>query len=197
LANPKPRAAEAACIGVLDREPRPNRQPVERRATGLASDPECARRQRYRALRSRAAELDGADHRAVTIDAAGAARAIETIKHEKLAGYEATRGIGAEAFRAGRAGCQQDQNHHCQPINHTEAPPVTFSDNNLLLVSGRWVALAFSHDGLWVFANRILANRIFAHRVLADWRRRHRGRLLARQICGSGNAHHGHEPSRY
>src|SRR5436190_1894240 len=54
-----------------------------------------------------------------------------------------------------------------------------------------------SHDGLWVFANRILANRIFAHRVLADWRRRHRGRLLARQIGGSGNAQHGDEPSRY
>src|SRR5207245_7867882 len=56
---------------------------------------------------------------------------------------------------------------------------------------------ALSHDGLWVFANWILANRIFAHRVLADWRRRHRGRLLARQIGGSGNAQHGDEPSRY
>src|SRR5206468_9640950 len=54
-----------------------------------------------------------------------------------------------------------------------------------------------SSDLLWVFANRILANRIFAHRVLADWRRRHRGRLLARQIGGSGNAQHGDEPSRY
>src|SRR6266566_1206870 len=61
----------------------------------------------------------------------------------------------------------------------------------------RWLALALSHDGLWVFANRILADRIFAHRVLADWRRRHRGRLLARQIGGSGNAQHGDEPSRY
>src|SRR6266480_2031756 len=54
------------------------------------------------------------------------------------------------------------------------------------------VALPLSHDGLWVFANRI-----FAHRVLADWRRRHRGRLLARQIGGSGNAQHGDEASRY
>src|SRR5262249_9293814 len=54
------------------------------------------------------------------------------------------------------------------------------------------VCLALSHDGLWVFANRI-----FAHRVLADWRRRRRGRLLARQISGSGNAQHGDEPSRY
>src|SRR5262245_50992087 len=197
IGKPHPRAAEAAVIRLLDMEARLERHALERPANCLASDPECARRQRYRALRSRAAELDGADHRAVTIDAAGAARAIETIKHEKLAGYEAPRGIGAEAFRAGRAGCQQDQNHHCQPSNHTEASPVTFSDNNLLLVSGRWVALAFSDDGLWVFANRILANRIFAHRVLADWRCRHRGRLLARQICGSGNAHHGHEPSRY
>src|SRR5262249_34368079 len=58
--------------------------------------------------------------------------------------------------------------------------------------SGRWLALALSHDGLWVFANRI-----FAHRVLADWRCRHRGRLLARQIGGSGNAQRGDERSRY
>ena len=58
-------------------------------------------------------------------------------------------------------------------------------------------ALALGHDGLWVFANRILANRIFADRVLANWRRHRRGWLLARQIGGSGNAHHGDEPSRY
>src|SRR5262245_25492512 len=61
----------------------------------------------------------------------------------------------------------------------------------------RWLVLALSHDGLRVFANRILANRIFADRILADWRRRHRGRLPARQIGGSGNAHHGEEPSRH
>src|SRR5215472_18767581 len=119
------------------------------------------------------------------------------MKREKLAGYEAPRGIGSEAFRAGRAGCEQDQNHHCQPCNHTEASPVTFSDRDLLLVSGRWLALALGHDGLWVFANRILADRIFAHGVLADWRRRHRGRLFARQVGGSGNAQRGEEPSRY
>jgi|SRR5215471_15618407 len=63
--------------------------------------------------------------------------------------------------------------------------------------SRRSLALALSHDGLWVFANRILADRIFAHRELADWRRRHRGRLLARQIGGSGDAQHGDERSRY
>src|SRR5499433_1918740 len=197
IGKPHPRAAEAAVIGLLDMEARLKRHALERRANCLASDPECARRQRYRALRSRAAELDGADDRAVTIDTAGAARAIETMKREKLAGYEVPCGIGSEAFRAGGAGCEQDQNHHCQPSNHTEASPVTFSDSDLLLVSGRWVALALSHDGLWVFANRILANRIFAHGVLADWRRRHRGRLFARQVGGSGNAQRGEEPSRY
>jgi hypothetical protein len=58
-------------------------------------------------------------------------------KREKLAGYEAPRGIGGEAFRAGRAGCEEDQNHHRQPCNHTEPFPVTFSDSNLLLVNGR------------------------------------------------------------
>src|SRR5215475_3798770 len=54
---------------------------------------------------------------------------------------------------------------------------------------------AFGHNGLWVFANRILANWIFAHRVLTDWRRRHRGRLLARQIGGSGNAQNDEQSS--
>src|SRR5215471_14899676 len=63
--------------------------------------------------------------------------------------------------------------------------------------SRRSLALALSHDGLWVFANRILADRIFAHGEFADWRRRHRGRLLARQIGSSGDAQHGDERSRY
>src|SRR5262249_50313854 len=40
-------------------------------------------------------------------------------------------------------------------------------------------------------------NRIFAHRVLSDGRCRHRRRLLARQIGGSGNAQRGNERSRY
>jgi hypothetical protein len=57
-------------------------------------------------------------------------------------------------------------------------------------------ALAFGHDGLWVFANRIFANGILANRSLAN-RRRRRRRLLARQIGGSGNAQHGEERSRY
>src|SRR5438876_6431382 len=109
------------------------RHALERRANCLASDPERSRRQRYRACRPRAAELDGADHRAVTIDAAGAARAIETIKREKLAGYEAPRGVGGEAFRARRAGCEQDQNHYRQPSNHTGPSPVKPSHRNLLL----------------------------------------------------------------
>src|SRR2546430_3369516 len=123
-------------MGLLDGKARLKGLPRGRREKALASAPERPRRQRYRACPSRAAELDGADHRAVTIDAAGAARAIETIKREKLAGYEAPRGVGGEAFRARRAGCEQDQNHYRQPCNHTEPSPVTFS-SNLLLVSGR------------------------------------------------------------
>src|SRR5262249_13343238 len=124
IGKPHPRAAEAVVIGLFDMEARLKRHALERRADCLASGPECARWQRYRALRSRAAELDGADDRAVAIDAAGAARAIETIKREKLAGYKAPRGIGVQAFRAGRAGCQQDQTQHCQPSNHTTPPAV-------------------------------------------------------------------------
>src|SRR5262249_22932987 len=104
-----PPTAQTAGVRLLHIETQPLQHARERRESCLASGPECARWQRSRALRSRAAELDGADDRAVAIDAAGAARAIETIKREKLAGYEAPRGIGVQAFRAGRAGCEQDQ----------------------------------------------------------------------------------------
>src|SRR6516225_6929040 len=68
MGKPHPRAAEAAVIGLLDMEARLKRHAPERRANCLASGPECARWQRYRALRSRAADLDGADDRAVAID---------------------------------------------------------------------------------------------------------------------------------
>src|SRR6266576_3437404 len=77
-----PRAAEAAVICLLNMEARLERHALERCANCLAPDPECVRWQRYRALRSRATELDAADDRAITIDAAGATRAIETIKRE-------------------------------------------------------------------------------------------------------------------
>src|SRR5262249_46374461 len=50
---------------------------------------------------------------------------------------------------------------------------------------------AFGHDGLWVFANRILANRIFSNRILAHRRRHWRGGVLARQDGGARNAQHG------
>src|SRR5262245_48686454 len=130
-----PRAAETVVICLLEMEARLERHALERCTNCLASDPERSRRQCYRALRSHAAELDGANDRAVTIDAAGAARAIETVKREKLAGYEAPRRFGGEAFRAGRAGCEQHQNHHYQPCKHTEPLPHYVGNNNLLLVS--------------------------------------------------------------
>src|SRR5262249_9014221 len=117
-----PGAAEAAVIGLLEMKAGLERHALERRANCLASDPERPCRQRYRVCQFVAAVLDGAEDRAVTIDAAGAARAIVTTKREKLAGDEAPRGVGGEAFRAGRAGCQQDQNYHRQPLNHTELP---------------------------------------------------------------------------
>src|SRR5205807_7833365 len=63
-----PRAAEAVVICLLDMEARLERHALERRANCLASNPERPGRQRYCACRSRAAELDGADDRAVTIE---------------------------------------------------------------------------------------------------------------------------------
>src|SRR5258705_12072072 len=81
-----PRAAKAALGGLFEVETRLERHALERRANGRASDPECPRRQRYRACRSHAPELNVANDLAVTIDVTGAARAIETIKRAKLAG---------------------------------------------------------------------------------------------------------------
>ena len=58
-------------------------------------------------------------------------------------------------------------------------------------------ALALGHDGLWVFANRILANRIFADRVLADWRRRAGGGgSLRGKSAAAATLMHGDEPLR-
>ena len=56
-------------------------------------------------------------------------------------------------------------------------------------------ALALGHDGLWVFADRILTNWIFSNWILAHRRHHRRGWLLARQVGGSGNAQHGEERS--
>src|SRR6266576_819444 len=50
--------------------------------------------------------------------------------------------------------------------------------------------LALGHDGLWIFADRILSDRSLANR------RRRRRRLLARQISGGGSAQHGQGCSR-
>jgi hypothetical protein len=63
--------------------------------------------------------------------------------------------------------------------------------------AGDILALALGHDGLRVFANRILANGIFADRILADWGRRRRGWLFTWQIGGSGNTQHGEARSCY
>ena len=121
IGKPHPGAAEAAVISLLDMEARLERHALERRANRLAFYPECARRQTCAPVPRRGTGWCPLPNRPQ--DAAGAARAIETMKREKLAGYEAPRGIGVEAFRAGRAGCEQDQNHHCQSSNHTEPLP--------------------------------------------------------------------------
>src|SRR5262249_25794949 len=85
--------------------------------------PHPPRRQPHRPHRPRAAELDGADDRAVAIDAAGAARTVKTIKGEKFAGHEASRRVRAERFRARQAGCEQGRNHDREPRNHTNPLP--------------------------------------------------------------------------
>jgi len=60
---------------------------------------------------------------------------------------------------------------------------------------GDIVSLALGHDGLWILADRSLADRILADRSFANWRRRRR-RLLTRQVGGGGSAQHGQGCSR-
>src|SRR6478752_10627333 len=82
------RTTEALVVRLVEIEARLERNPLQRRAHGLAPDPQRARRQPYLFHRPRAAELDIADDRAVGVDPAGAARAIEAIEREQLAGHE-------------------------------------------------------------------------------------------------------------
>jgi hypothetical protein len=84
IGKPHPRTAEASRVDPLKMETRLERHALNRRADCLASDPERSRRQRYRACRSRAAELDGADDQAVIIDAALAARASKQLNAKSL-----------------------------------------------------------------------------------------------------------------
>ena len=95
-AQSRNRAAEALRIGLVDLEARLDRQAAHRCAIGLAFDLERSGRQHDIMGRSVAAQLDVAGDRAVVVDAAGAARAVETIEGEQLADHEPPRGVGIE-----------------------------------------------------------------------------------------------------
>src|SRR2546429_540419 len=86
-----PRAAEAARVDLLDTKTRLERHALKRRTHRLAARPQRSRRQPYRAHRSRAAHLDGTDHRTVGVNAPRAARAVEAVEREKLAGDDTPR----------------------------------------------------------------------------------------------------------
>src|SRR5262249_48703957 len=122
-AKPHHEAPKARPSRLFAMKDRPQRQPATRRAARRAFGPQRPRRQPYRAHRSRAAELDGADDRAVAVDAPGAARAVETIEGEKLAGHEAPRRVRAEGFRTRQARCEQGRNHNREPRNHPDPLP--------------------------------------------------------------------------
>src|SRR5262245_271896 len=118
-----PRAAEAARVKLLETETRLERHALQRRAHRAAALPQRSRRQPYRAHGSRAAELDGADDRPVAVDPSRAARAIEAIECEKLAGHEASRRLRSENFRPRRAhGDEQGCDHIGEPRNHPDSP---------------------------------------------------------------------------
>src|SRR5512132_2696791 len=117
-----PRAAEAARVDLLDTKTRLERHALKRRTHRLAARPQRSRRQPYRAHRSRAAHLDGTDHRTVGVNAPRAARAVEAVEREKLAGDEAPRLLRAQHFRPRRDGCKQRHEHNCEPRNHIPSP---------------------------------------------------------------------------
>jgi hypothetical protein len=81
-------------------------------------------RQPHRAHRPGAADLDGADDRAVAEDAAGTARAVEAIEGEQLAGHEAARRLAGHGLAQCRPGGEQGRNDNCEPRNHTDPLPI-------------------------------------------------------------------------
>src|SRR5262249_21756405 len=123
ISKAHPRAAEAALIQLLEMKARLQRHSPGRRAVRPPPYPQPSRPPPHRPPPSRPPAPDGADHRAVAVDAAGAARAIKTIECEKLAGHEAPRRVGAEGLRARQTGCEQGRNHNREPRNHTNPPP--------------------------------------------------------------------------
>src|SRR6185312_16613319 len=97
-AETRNRAAETIGVGALEIEARLHRQPAQRGADRFAFDLDGAGRQGGVPQLALALDLDGADHRAVGVDAAGAARALETGVAEGLADDERSeeRRVGKE-----------------------------------------------------------------------------------------------------
>src|ERR1700720_91493 len=103
-AEARKRAAEAPLAGAIEIEARVERHALDRGADSLAPGLQRAGREPHRAHRAGAVKLDGADDGAVAVDAAGAARAVETVEGEQLAGHEPPRGLGAHGLGPCRAG---------------------------------------------------------------------------------------------
>src|SRR5690606_26810075 len=104
-AEARDRAAERLLVDLDEIEARLERKAAQRRADGRALDLQRAGRQLRVAHLAAALKLDGAYHRTVGIDAALAARALETGVVEHLADDEATRFIRAHVAR---------QRRHCR-----------------------------------------------------------------------------------
>src|SRR5690348_16632900 len=116
------RTAEARLAGLLEVEAGLDRQAAQGRADRLALHPQRARRQVRVARRARALELDRADHRAVGIDAALAARAFEAGVVEHLADDEAARFLGGHLAGECRDGGQKAgyERYPTQHLDHSE-----------------------------------------------------------------------------
>ncbi len=87
-AHARYRATEAHVIALVEIEAGLERESLQRGAYRIAANLDGVDRQPGVADRTRAAELDGARHRAVAEDAAGAARAVEAGEGEHLVGDE-------------------------------------------------------------------------------------------------------------
>jgi hypothetical protein len=107
------------------------RQFIERCTDGLALDFDRARPQPSRALGAGGAKLDGADDRAVTVDAPDGSRTVETANFEQLADDEAMRLFEAHLFGSRRSSHDEANQQNCAMRQH----PVPLSQSAMLINS--------------------------------------------------------------
>src|SRR4029077_20653589 len=121
-AEARDRAAETLVAGFGQLEARIEERPSDVRADPAVFREKRAGRQVHEARIAVAAHTHDARDRAIVEDAPGAARALETVEREQLAGNEAARGIGVHLFCEDGRRSQQAPEHDSSTQGHEVTP---------------------------------------------------------------------------